>query len=474
MPPQHGKSELVSRRLPAYMLGKNPDTKVVVASYSAYLAGRFNRDCQRIINSPEYMDVFPDTTLNRSIQFNPSNDYLKNTNIFEIVGHTGFYKAVGVGGALTGTPADVMIIDDPVKDNVEAMSPVYQQRNWNWYTDVVETRLHNDSQVLITQTRWHAEDLSGKLIAKMADEDGEVFEILKLEAIKETDTHPDDPREIGDALWPDKHSKEKTLKVKRKSLRTYTSLYQQDPRPVETGGEFYKKFRIPKHVKRRIPSLDKPLTYDPDLPLHITFDFNVNPYMTLLVHQAIDKIVWQIDEICLSSPHNSTPSICRAFKHKYDLHIAGLFVYGDPTGYHEDTRSEEGHNDYLIIEDELKKFHPEIRVAKKAPSVVMRGQFLNAVFEENQGSIELYFSPRCINTIADYSYLKEAPDGTKHKQKFTDPETTIRSERYGHTSDANDYFYCEYFIDEFMEFEHGGTTTDDWTIEGHERENKMF
>ena len=122
MPPQHGKSELVSRNCPAYILGKMPTAKIVLASYSFHLSSSFNRDCQRIIDSKEYKEVFPDTFLNSSNVVSVAGSWLRNSEIFETVGHGGFLKSVGVGGSLTGTPADFAIIDDPVKDSLEAMS----------------------------------------------------------------------------------------------------------------------------------------------------------------------------------------------------------------------------------------------------------------------------------------------------------------------------------------------------------------
>ena len=105
MPPQHGKSELVSRQLPAFILGRQPKTKIVLASYSADLASSFNRDCQRIMDGDAYRDVFPDTQLNSSnVVTIAKGNWLRNSDIFEVVGHGGFLKTTGVGGSLTGTP----------------------------------------------------------------------------------------------------------------------------------------------------------------------------------------------------------------------------------------------------------------------------------------------------------------------------------------------------------------------------------
>ena len=139
-------------------MGKNPNLKIVGSSYSADLAEQFSRAIQRTIDTKEYQAIFPNTYLNGSNVRTDVKGYLRNVDIFEIVNHKGFYKAVGVGGSLTGTPVDIAIIDDPVKDASEANSTTYRQRVWDWYNTVLTTRLHNDSKQLFIMTRWHEDD----------------------------------------------------------------------------------------------------------------------------------------------------------------------------------------------------------------------------------------------------------------------------------------------------------------------------
>ena len=448
MPPQHGKSELVSRNLPAYILGLNPKSKVVLASYSSDLSSTFNRDCQRIIDSEEYRDVFPNTKLNNTNVVSVSKSWLRNSEKFEIVNYGGFLKTTGVGGSLTGTPADFAIIDDPVKDSVEAMSGTYQYRNWNWYNDVLYTRIHNNTGILITQTRWDVNDLSGLLLKKMEDGSGERWTILCLPAIKLNNDNLEDPREIGEALWENRHDLNKLNMVRSQSIRTFQSLYQQDPKPTMAGGEFYKQFTITGQVKE--------LKYNPDLPLHFTFDFNVNPYMTCCIWQVIGRKAKQIAEICTKSPSNTSKGICNEIKRLYQSHSSGCFIYGDPAGQHEDTRTEKGANDYTIIRKELEVFKPNMRVQSKAPSVVMRANFINTIFQNGYSGIEIEIDNKCENTLNDYLYLKEDSDGTKKKERGKDPSTGISFEKYGHTSDANDYFICTIFANEYAEYQRGG------------------
>ena len=230
--PQHGKSEIISRSFPAYALGRNPDLKIVGTSYSANLAEQFSLSIQRIIDSKEYQAIFPNTYLNGSNVRTNVKGYLRNVDMFETVGHKGFYKAVGVGGSLTGTPVDIAIIDDPVKDAMEAYSPVYRERVWDWYASVLLTRLHNESKQLFIMTRWHDDDLAGRILKREADK----WTVLSIPAIRETldDGNDFDPREVGEALWPERHSLGRLLDAQKRSPRFFSALYQQHP-TIEGG-----------------------------------------------------------------------------------------------------------------------------------------------------------------------------------------------------------------------------------------------
>ena len=236
MPPQHGKSEVVSRKLPAWALGYNPLLKIVGTSYSADLAQGFSRSIQRTIDSPEYSEVFPNTFLNNQrIKNDDRRSWVRNVDMFETVGYGGFYKAVGVGGSLTGTPADLGIIDDPVKDALEAGSPTYRQRVWEWYTDVFLTRLHNESKQILIMTRWHEDDLAGRLLKN----EPEKWVVINIPAIREDMSNPEDPRKVGEALWEERHSLQRLHDVEQRSPRTFAALYQQ--RPVINGGNIVKR-----------------------------------------------------------------------------------------------------------------------------------------------------------------------------------------------------------------------------------------
>lgn len=160
---------------------------------------------------------------------------------FEIVGHEGRYMSVGVMGGLTGNPVDILVIDDPVKDPQQAFSKLMRDRVWDWFEAAADTRLHNKSKVLLTMTRWHEDDLAGRLIKRMKEEGGEQWKIIRFPALKETDDNPADIREIDDALWPEKHSKEKMMRLRSTSKRIFISLYQQRP-SAEHGNIFLREW----------------------------------------------------------------------------------------------------------------------------------------------------------------------------------------------------------------------------------------
>jgi len=228
MPPQHGKSELCSSRLPAKLLGDNPDLRIALTSYNHSFASRFNRDVQRIIDDEKYRQLYPGTQLS-GVGIRSMGSWLRNADEFEIIDHKGSFVSVGVGGGLTGRTVDIGIVDDPYKDAQDAWSTTVRQSVQDWYDTVFKTRLHNDSQQLITQTRWHPDDLSGTILKR----EPENWHVVIFPAIKVGQPSAEDPREEGEALWPARHSLTRLLEVKRQNPHVFGSLYQQDPKPAE-------------------------------------------------------------------------------------------------------------------------------------------------------------------------------------------------------------------------------------------------
>ena len=240
MPPRHSKSELVSRRLPAYILGRDPDAQIIACSYSADLAQRLNRDVQRIIDSPAYAELFPGTKLHGSnVRTVAQGTYLRNSDIFEVVGRKGTYRSAGVGGGITGMGAHYAIIDDAVKSAEDVASDKIRESLWEWYTSVLYTRLEPGGKIIIIMTRWHEDDLVGRLLESMKNPDGEQWRVISFPAVYEgrrSDTHEADRRKEGEALWPSKFDLCRLDMIKNAvGSRTWAGLYQQRPAPIEGG-----------------------------------------------------------------------------------------------------------------------------------------------------------------------------------------------------------------------------------------------
>lgn len=255
-PPRSGKSELFSRRFPAWAFGQNPNLQIIAASYSTDLASRMNRDVQRIIDSEKYQGVFPETTLNGKNIATVSGQSLRNSEIFEIVGHAGAYRSAGVGAGITGMGADIGIIDDPVKDAKEANSQTIRDAVWDWYTTTFYTRLSPKSGILLGMTRWHEDDLAGRLLREMAN-DGDQWRIVSFPAIAEED---EEFRLEGEALHPERYDLERLTKIKKAvGSQAWNALYQQ--RPSSKGGDiikgaWFKRYSVLPRMKRIIITAD--------------------------------------------------------------------------------------------------------------------------------------------------------------------------------------------------------------------------
>lgn len=240
MPPQHQKSTMLTEYLPAWAFGQNINYEALLIMYNSTQAKKYNRKIQRIMDSDEYKAIFPHTRLNQKRVANSSEGgYIRNTEEFEIVGGRGFLKSVGVGGGIAGNPAKLAFMDDVIKNVAEANSPTYRNRTFDWYTDELEARLHNDSKVAFTITRRHEDDLAGRLMARNGTtENGGKWKVVKLPAIKEVQGDPNDTRQIGEALFPEMHSLERMREKQEDSPRTFAGLYQQEPKV--SGGDAIK------------------------------------------------------------------------------------------------------------------------------------------------------------------------------------------------------------------------------------------
>jgi len=147
-----------------------------------------------------------------------------------VVDRAGCYRSAGVGGAITGYGFDLGIIDDPVKSREEADSPAVRERIWQWFTSDFYSRRSKDARILLVMTRWHRDDLAGRLLRQQANREADRWEVLSLPAIRTGGTgHPADPRADGEALWPDFLPVDELEKTRKQDPRAFAALYQQDP-----------------------------------------------------------------------------------------------------------------------------------------------------------------------------------------------------------------------------------------------------
>ena len=268
-PPRHGKSEIMSRLLPAWMFGCLPHTRVMTASYAATLASDFNRDVQRIMMSPEYKEVFPRIHLNeRNRRTVADGSWLRNNETFEVVGTDMYYKCAGIEGGFTGKGGNKLLLDDFLKDWADAHSRLTLESQWDWFRSVFLTRASNDAGVAATVTRWSHDDLIGRFLA-LKKQLGTLDEVVVLDYPAIQDREPTwwDPREIGEALWPTMFSLRFLMERRDMSgERIFEALYQQ--RPTVSDGEiikrewwrFYTAAELPKKFDFKCISID--LTFD--------------------------------------------------------------------------------------------------------------------------------------------------------------------------------------------------------------------
>ena len=210
MPPRHTKSEYASYLLPSWLMGLNPKLKVIQATHTGELAVRFGRKVRNLMNSNDYSLVFPEVKLRQDSSAAGRWDTEQG----------GEYFAAGVGGAITGRGADLMIIDDPHSEQ-DALSPAAMENAYEWYTSGPRQRLQPGGAIVIVMTRWSEIDLTGKLLKQQArDILADQWEVVEFPALL------DDEK----VLWPEFWKKEELLKVKASlSVGKWEAQWQQNP-----------------------------------------------------------------------------------------------------------------------------------------------------------------------------------------------------------------------------------------------------
>lgn len=227
LPPRNGKSLTCSQIFPAWYMGKHPDHYLISTTYGEELAIDFGRSVRNFINSPQHQEIFPEC------QLSPDS---ASASRFVIDKRGGTYFAVGRGGPITGRGAHVLLVDDPLKDDIEASSEVVRMQLHNWYQAVARTRLMPGGAVIIVTTRWHVDDLPGWVLANHSSEN---WRVISLPALSEGG---DDVlgRSEGEALWPEKFNEDYLIETRDgMEARLWDALYQQ--KPSIGGGYMFEK-----------------------------------------------------------------------------------------------------------------------------------------------------------------------------------------------------------------------------------------
>lgn len=241
-PPRHGKTELCTKRFCAWYSARNPDQDIIVATYSEKFAQDFAKDVRDIIASPRFRQIFPEYHL-----LSQSNEQIRTYDGGDI-----FF--LGRRSATTGRGANLIIVDDPTKDDKDVRYQTFREDCWQWFTQTLLTRRHDDQAALVlSQTRWHEDDIVGRLTdptnPSFSKKLSEEFEVINLPAIAEADDALS--RKPGEPLWPERFGIKYLDEMREVNPVSFASLYQCDPTPDE--GVFFQVDGIHEYEPHELP-----------------------------------------------------------------------------------------------------------------------------------------------------------------------------------------------------------------------------
>lgn len=268
MPPRAGKSLIASHYFPAWVMGHDPSIEIIATSYSSQLAESFSRKVRRMFTEESFKSVF-------KARLDPDSKAVSHWSTT----NGGSYVAAGVGGGITGKGASIFIIDDPIRNQDDADSFLVRESQKGWYESTAYTRLSPVGGVLLIQTRWHMDDLSGWLEDRSNNGTGDKFDIVRFPAIAiEDETH----RKIGDALHPERYPIEALEQIKQAvGPRTWAALYQQNPVPED--GAYFKKSMF--HFYDKLPARE-------NLRFYSCWDFAIGQKET---NDYTVGVIWAVD-----------------------------------------------------------------------------------------------------------------------------------------------------------------------------------
>lgn len=320
MPPRHSKSETMTKKFPAWVIGNNPDFEIIIASYNMDLARDFGK-----IARDTYKEHSKSGT---GIFFNEIDRDKSAGDDWGISEHRGAVVSTGVGGSATGKGAHIAIIDDPFKNREEANSRLQRDKVWAWYQSTIRTRLAPGGGIIIIQTRWHEDDLVGRIAKEMENGTGESFESIVLPAIAEENDILG--RKIGEPLWEERYGISELENIKKAiGSREFSALYQQKPQ-IEDGGLFKRQYFKYFDVKNDFIIADEKKINIKDCFYFQTIDTamstNKNNDFTAIATFVCDR-EWNLYLIDLMLERLEVPdqwNVIKEFRNKYNLRFQAI------------------------------------------------------------------------------------------------------------------------------------------------------
>jgi hypothetical protein len=407
-PPRVGKSELISHFTPTWFMDNLPHKRVILTSYESGIAMDWGRVVRNEIERNDMCRI-------------ELREDSKSAGRWNTPQGGGMITA-GAGGPITGKGGDLIIVDDPHKNWAEAQSPLMQNRIWDWFCSTLYTRCEPGATIIVVQQRWAEEDLTGMLTTRHPDR----WQVVSLPALAEEGDVLG--RRVGEALCRERYNE-----VQYADIRTavghaiWWALYQQ--KPTAGGlGKAYENFDATLDVVDEIPPR-------PDLPLQLSFDFNIDPGMHVEIGQHDDRFdqFTVLDEV--HGPRMTIPQAMDRFEEWLKANggvkrFPEFHIFGDASGHSESRQTSD--TDYDLVAKCLRKIGIEafrIRVPKNAPSVKASLNAFGEALRDVNGKRHYKISRKCVRLIADMKHLRLAQDGLINKA----------NKALSHASDAERY-----------------------------------
>lgn len=405
-PPRHGKSELIGRRFPTWFFEWFPHLRIILCSYQAKIASRWGR---RVRN--DIVDYEDDLSVRIAQDSSAADDWSTTEG--------GGMKTAGVGGAITGEGANVLLLDDPYKNWEQASSQVYRDTLWDWWVTTAMTRLEPKAGVIVDLTRWHTDDLASRIVNNEDDEEDWV--ILSMPAIAGENDQLG--RKKGEPLWKERFDIPDLEKIMSRSHYTWHSLYQQTPIDL-TGKKVYGEYT--EANKDEVELSD-------ELPLDLSIDFNIVPGMHGVIGQH-DK-----DGDLFTARHvvhdrdmdvrRMIDDMMKLIRQKYrKFRWPLLRVFGDASG--RSRWSGTGESAWHIVREKLVEHKLPYKFLLRAanPPVADRVEAFNAALHDVRGKVHYLVHPDCVPLISDFEQLK-----------WENGEISKKDRNRSHPSDAEGY-----------------------------------